>query len=71
MDQPRLSLADVRQLIQIETERLNTARQPPPVQTVVEYVTKDPELKPESPGKGLTVDFSFLYHVCFISESLY
>ena len=53
MDQPWLSLADVRQLIQIETERLNSSRQPVIVEKpVIEYVTKDPELKPESAGNG-------------------
>ena len=49
-DQPRLSLADVRQMIQMETERLNSARPQP--QPTVEYVNKDPELRPESNGKG-------------------
>lgn len=50
LDQPRVSLADLRQMVQMEVDRLNAARTPP--QPRVEYVKKDPELKPESLGNG-------------------
>jgi len=52
MDQPRVSLNDLRQIIQLEVERLTPAKPP-----VVEYVEKDPELKPESPGNGAVCNF--------------
>jgi len=47
MNQPRVSLDDMRQIIQLEVERLSAAKPP-----VVEYVEKVPELKPESAGNG-------------------
>ena len=43
MDQPKMSMADLRHLIQIEAQRLKPA---------VEYVAKEPELKPDSRGNG-------------------
>jgi len=52
MDQPRVSLNDLRQIIQLEVERLTPAKPP-----VVEYVEKDPKLKPESPGNGASCSF--------------
>ena len=42
-----MSLSDLRQIIQLEVERLSAAKPP-----VIEYVEKVPELKPESPGNG-------------------
>jgi len=47
MDQPRVSLNDLRQIIQLEVERLSAAKPP-----AIEYVEKVPELKPESAGNG-------------------
>jgi len=48
MDQPRLNMSDLRQLIQAETQRLSANTRPP----AVEYVTKEPEMRPESNGNG-------------------
>ena len=42
-----MSLNDLRQVIQLEVERLSAAKPP-----VIEYVEKVPELKPESAGNG-------------------
>ena len=43
-----MSLSDLRQIIQLEVERLSAAKPP-----VIEYVEKVPELKPESVGNGV------------------
>ena len=57
MNQPRVSLDDMRQIIQLEVERLSSAKPP-----VVEYVEKVPELKPESAGNGVFCAYLFVFH---------
>jgi len=50
-----VSLNDLRQIIQLEVERLSAAKPP-----VIEYVEKVPELKPESAGNGAFCTHSYL-----------
>jgi len=57
-----VSLSDLRQMIQLEVDRLSTAKPP-----VIEYVEKVPELKPESTGNGTFIvdnlSFPFSVHM--------
>lgn len=50
-----MSMDDLRRLIQVEAGRLVEAGRMSARQPVVEYVTKEPELRAESRGNGKTI----------------
>ena len=56
MEQPKLTVRDVRRLMEAKPEPLP----PPPPQPAIEYPVKtDPEPHPESPGGGKDGAFVF------------
>ena len=59
MDQTKLTVRDVKRLMEARPEPLP----PPPPQPAIEYpVRTDPEPQPESPGGGINTAFwSFLF----------
>ena len=55
MHRPKLSLAQLKQMIANEAQRHATP--PPQPAPAIEYKQMEPELKPVSPGQGTDVDF--------------